>query len=62
MPETTDQTDITVQDCLKGAFAALLRGDLEERDRLCKLAELGFDGEQTVPGDKSIFETKGEGQ
>lgn len=52
--------DITVEDCLKGALAALLRGDLEERDRLCELAKIGFDGEQTVSGDKSIFDTKGD--
>lgn len=52
--------DITVEDCLKAAFAALLRGDTAERDRLCELAEFGFDGQSVVPADKSIFETKGD--
>lgn len=30
---------MTVEDLLRGAFAALLRGDLEERDRLVGLAQ-----------------------
>jgi hypothetical protein len=30
---------MSVEDCLKAAWQALLRGDLAERDRLCKLAE-----------------------
>lgn len=52
--------DITVEDCMKAAMVALLRGDTAERDRLCELAEFGFDGQSVVPADKSIFETKGE--
>lgn len=52
------KSDITIEDCLKGAFQALLRGDLEERDRLCKLAEIGFNGENEAPKDRSIFEVK----
>lgn len=30
---------MTVEDCLKKAFAALLRGDTAERDRYCDLAK-----------------------
>lgn len=30
---------MTAEDCLRAAWAALLRGDLEERDRMCRLAE-----------------------
>jgi hypothetical protein len=29
----------TTQDYMRAAFAALLRGDTAERDRLCKMAE-----------------------
>lgn len=29
---------MTVEDCLKKAWSALLAGDTEERDRWCKLA------------------------
>jgi len=52
------KTDITIEDCVKGAWQALLRGDLEERDRLCNLAEIGFNGEKVAPKDRSIFEVK----
>ena len=58
--EKMKTNDITVEDCLKAAMAALLRGDTAERDRLCELAEFGFDGQNVVPADKSIFETKGD--
>jgi hypothetical protein len=30
---------MTIEDCLRAAFAALLRGDTAERDRYCRLAE-----------------------
>jgi hypothetical protein len=30
---------MSVDDCLKAAWQALLRGDTAERDRLCALAE-----------------------
>ena len=30
---------MNVEDCMRAAFQALLRGDTAERDRLCKLAE-----------------------
>lgn len=57
----TEKTDITVGDCLKGAFSALLRGDTKERDRLCDMALMGFDGKnEPVPLDKSIFTKHGE--
>lgn len=52
--------NITVEDCLKAAMAALLRGDTAERDRLCELAKFGFEGQSVVSANKSIFETKGE--
>ncbi len=36
------KTTITVGDCVSAAFQALLRGDLEERDKLCAMAERAF--------------------
>lgn len=30
---------MSVDDCMRAAFAALLRGDTDERDRLCRQAE-----------------------
>ncbi|MGU3417704.1 hypothetical protein [Methylobacterium sp. D54C] len=33
---------ITLQDCLRAAFAATLRGDYVERDRWCAIAETAF--------------------
>lgn len=35
----------TAEASLKGAFAALLRGDTDERDRLCKRAEILLEAE-----------------
>jgi len=58
----TEQTDITVHDCLKAAWEALLRGDTEERDRLCNLAKMGMGEAPMVLLNKSIFETEGEAQ
>jgi len=29
---------MTIEDCMRAAFQALLRGDLAERDRMCDLA------------------------
>lgn len=53
------ETKITAEDCLKGAFAALLRGDTAERDRLCALAERSFRlGETEVPADRDVFAAK----
>ena len=43
----SDETTITVQDCLAGAFQALLRGDTAERDRLCAMAERAFKDDST---------------
>ena len=33
---------ITLQDCMRAAFAAALRDDLAERDRWCAIAETAF--------------------
>lgn len=50
-----EKTDITVEDCLRGAFAALLRGDTDERDRLCAMAERAFpDSQESIPGDTPV--------
>jgi len=38
----SNETDITIQDALSGAFQALLRGDTDTRDALCALAERTF--------------------
>ena len=35
----------TSQDCLRDAFAAILRGDATERDRLCERAKTLLDAE-----------------
>lgn len=52
----SDETKITVQDCLAGAFQALLRGDTHQRDVLCAMAEKAFHvtGESSLPGDTVI--------
>lgn len=39
-------SDATAKGCLEMAFAALLRGDLDERDRLCKRGALLADAEE----------------
>lgn len=36
----------TSDDCLRAAFAALVRGDTRERDRLCARAEILIKAEQ----------------
>lgn len=36
--------DLTIEDCLRNAFAATLKGDYKERDNWCAMAEKGFDG------------------
>lgn len=41
----SDKTTITVEDCLKGAFQALLKGDTHQRDVLCAMAEKTMKGE-----------------
>lgn len=53
-----DETKITLEDCLKGAFQALLKGDTAERDRLCALAERTFNnhGNIELPGDTDAME------
>ncbi len=51
-----DKTDMTVKDCLQGAFQALLRGDTHQRDVLCAMAEKAFKpGETSCPGDRSVL-------
>ena len=55
------QADFNLQDCLAGAFQALLRGDTVERDKLCALAERAFEttGKDVLPGDTSVLIEKG---
>lgn len=51
----SNKTDITVQDCLAGAFQALLKGDTHQRDVLCAMAERAFDGKSgSIPSDTVI--------
>ena len=51
----SEKTDITVKDCLAGAFQALLKGDTHQRDVLCAMAERAFDGKgSSIPGDTVI--------
>jgi hypothetical protein len=55
-PAPNEKTDLTVQDCLAGAFQALLRGDTAGRDALCAMAERAFQqhGNQPLPGDTPV--------
>lgn len=54
------ENPITVEDCLKASWQALLRGDLKERDRLCDLAKLAFTGGQKqIPSDTPLLGTEG---
>ena len=39
-----DKGDLTVQDCMKNAWACLLKGDLEGRDEWVAMTEKGFIG------------------
>ncbi len=47
-------TKITIDDCMKAAFQALLRGDTAERDRLCHAAATAFCGRESVPADTPV--------
>jgi hypothetical protein len=51
----------TIQEALQMALQALLRGDLAERDRLCKIAQSAFrPGETDAPGNRPLLdETRG---
>lgn len=49
-----DKTDLTVEDCLRGAFQALLRGDTTERDKLCAMAERAFKTNDPLPGNTPV--------
>lgn len=51
----SDETRFTLQDCVAGAFQALLRGDTAERDRLCAIAEGAFAGEEELPGNTDVL-------
>jgi hypothetical protein len=56
----SERTEITLEDLLRAAWAALLRGDLEERDRLCAQAEKIFaeHGNTPLPGNTNAFRTR----
>lgn len=54
----SNKTDITLQDCLAGAFQALLRGDTNERDKLCALAERAFKNNNSLPRDTPVLVDK----
>lgn len=54
----SEKTELTVQDCMAGAFQALLRGGLAERDRLCALAQRAFRGNESIPADTSVLVAK----
>lgn len=53
----SDETTLTIQDTLAGAFQALLRGDIASRDKLCALAERTFQahGNKELPGNTPII-------
>ena len=50
-----DKTTLTVEDCMKAAFQALLRGDTDQRDKLCALVERKMEG-QPVAWDANVLE------
>lgn len=54
----SEKYELTVQDCIAGAFQALLRGDLAECDRLCALAQRAFRGRDDIPADTSVLVAK----
>lgn len=45
----------TTQEHLKAAFEALLRGDTDERDRQCKLAEEALEREPADRAEKTFY-------
>lgn len=45
----------TSREALQGAFAALLRDDLEERDRLCERAEILMKAEQKAAAVEKVL-------
>lgn len=58
-----NNTEMTVKDCMKSAWEALLKGDTQTRDAMCGLAKRAFDnGETEVSSDKviPIYEITGE--
>ena len=53
------KTTITLDDCMKGAFQALLRGDTETRDILCETMNRALDetGENSLPKNMDMLNT-----
>lgn len=51
------KTDITIEDCLKGAWQALLNGDTKTRDTLCAMAEKTFveNNAEVLPANTSVL-------
>jgi hypothetical protein len=45
---------ITLRECIADALAAILRGDYDERDRLCALAETAFGDGNIAAGDAPV--------
>ena len=54
----SEKTELTVGDCMAGAFQALLRGDTAERDRLVALAQRAFRGNESIPADTPVLVAK----
>jgi hypothetical protein len=48
------KTTITIQDGLRAAFSALLRGDTAERDRICNQLEQTFASKDSLPADTPL--------
>jgi len=55
----SEKTKLTVDDCLRAAFQAILKGDTKTRDDLCNLAEKSFNGHDVVTGDTEVPIGKG---
>lgn len=51
---TSTHSPFTVDDCLKGAWAALLVGDVPTRDKLCAMVEKQIDGRSEIPADEPV--------
>ena len=49
-----ERTVLTANDCMRAAMAALLRGDLEERDRWVALVERELGDGQVISGEQPI--------
>ena len=49
------ETKLTVEDCLRGAWQAMLDGDHDTFDKLCAMADRAFHGDEaTIPITRAV--------